>query len=75
MLVFELPSAAPVKLRIYDVSGRLVRTLMDGYASPGRHNVVWDGYRNDGRKAGVGVYLYTFRAADHRENGKIFRIR
>jgi hypothetical protein len=75
MLVFELPSAAPVKLRIYDVRGRLVRTLMDGYASPGRHNVVWDGHRNDGRKAGVGVYLYTFQAGDHRDNGKIFRIR
>jgi nitrous oxidase accessory protein NosD len=75
MLVFELPSAAPVKLRIYDVRGRLVRTLMDGYASPGRHNVVWDGYRNDGRKAGVGVYLYTFRATDQKAEGKIYHIK
>jgi hypothetical protein len=75
VLSFELPTRAAVDLKIYDVSGRLVRTLVQGYASAGRHDVVWDGCGNDGQKAGVGVYLYSFRAVDRRTNGKIYHVR
>jgi hypothetical protein len=43
-IAFDLPRAAPVAVRIYDVRGRLVRTLVDAKEYPaGRHVVTWDG--------------------------------
>jgi len=44
-------------LRVYDVSGRLVRTLVDGRQAKGGHSVVWDGRSNDGREVSSGVYF------------------
>jgi hypothetical protein len=41
-LTYSLPAAAPVTLSIYDISGRLVTTLVDGYRDAGIHEVVFD---------------------------------
>jgi hypothetical protein len=56
-IAFELPEARTTRLRIYDVSGRLVRSLFDGVAAPGRHAEVWDGNDAGGRKVSTGVYF------------------
>ena len=40
---FSLPTRARASLRIYDVRGRLVQTLVDGMLGPGNHEVGWDG--------------------------------
>jgi len=63
---FEVPGAsgaegsgaAPVRLAIYDVRGRLVRTLVSGALSPGPHRVTWDGTSDGGRAVSSGVYFY-----------------
>ena len=58
-IAYELPAAARVDLRIYDVAGRLVRTLVDGSTvGAGRHAVPWDGRNDDGEQLASGVYLY-----------------
>jgi hypothetical protein len=49
--------ASHVRVRLYDLSGRLVRTLMDGSRAPGRYDLTWDGRRDDGSAAGGGVYF------------------
>lgn len=46
-----------VRLRIYDVAGRLVRTLADGAHPAGRHEVVWNGTDHAGRRVAAGVYF------------------
>jgi photosystem II stability/assembly factor-like uncharacterized protein len=51
-ITLELPAAAPVTLKVYDLAGREVATLLDGTLSAGRHRVDWDA----GRLAS-GVYL------------------
>ncbi|MBK7702255.1 MAG: hypothetical protein IPI34_04845 [bacterium] len=53
---FSLPQAGPVSLRIYDVRGRQVRSLVEGNREAGAHSVVWDG-RDDrgGNASGVRV--------------------
>jgi hypothetical protein len=53
-----LPSARPVTLRVFNVSGRLVRTLVDGPVSAGRGVVQWDGRDRRGRALSSGVYLF-----------------
>ncbi len=55
---FDVPSAVGVvTLRIYDVSGRLVRTLADGAIPQGRKTVVWDGLNDAGAPVAAGVYF------------------
>ncbi len=53
---------APVTLDIYDVRGRYVRTLVDGYHFAGIYTVRWDGKDEQGRKAGPGIYLFKIQS-------------
>ena len=59
---FDLPTAGPVRLAVYDVAGRLVRTLVDGDLSPGTHEAVWDGRDLSGRAMASGSYLSRLEA-------------
>lgn len=53
---FTLAETADVSLRIFDVSGRLVRTLLDGRELAGDHSVSFDGRDNKGAALPSGVY-------------------
>jgi hypothetical protein len=67
-VAFELPAEARVRLRVFDMSGRLVRTLLDGEVrGAGEHHAVWDGLDAHGRAAAAGVYACQLEAAGHRE--------
>jgi len=58
-IAFELPHAAPVFLRVYDISGALITTLLDGEVrDAGPHEVVWNGRDAGGRSAASGTYFY-----------------
>ena len=52
-----LPTEERVSIRIYDVSGRLVRTLVDSRMRPGERSVAWDGIDGSGRSCASGVYF------------------
>ena len=47
-----------VRLKVYDIRGRLVRDLIDSEMEPGFHRVGWDGRDETGNRLGSGVYLY-----------------
>jgi hypothetical protein len=56
---FTLSVATPVDVAVYDVSGRLVRRLLDGTPlSAGHHSVAWGGCDQNGRSVAAGTYLY-----------------
>ncbi len=59
---FGLPESGPVRLVIYDVNGRLVRTLVAGHRTAGRHEAKWDARDEAGRVVASGVYLYRLTA-------------
>jgi len=63
---YVIPAAAAggvrVTLRVFDVSGRLVRVLEDGPRAPGEHAVVWDGRDRSGARVGAGVYVCHMQA-------------
>jgi hypothetical protein len=66
---FQLSEAASVTLSIYDVSGKLVRTLKLGQKLPGYYldksnAAYWDGRNSNGERMGSGVYFYSLRAGD-----------
>jgi hypothetical protein len=57
---FLVPDGAPrpTTLRVFDMQGRLVRTLVQGDAGPGSVTVGWDGRDENGLAVGSGIYLY-----------------
>jgi hypothetical protein len=59
---FAVPAPTKLQLEIFDVSGRLVRTLLQGSVEAGEHAVAWDGRNGGGRRAGAGVYFVRLSA-------------
>jgi hypothetical protein len=55
---FELPEGGPVRLRVFDVSGRAVRTLLDAACPAGPNEVTWTGDDDTGRVLPSGTYYY-----------------
>ena len=68
---YHMPNEAPVSIRVYDVSGRLVRTLVDGVVEPGRHQAVWDGRSENGESVGSGVYFCVMETPEYRGSTKM----
>jgi hypothetical protein len=59
---YSLKSAGNTTVRIYSLEGRLVRTLHDGYATAGTHEVRWNGMDNAGRAVTTGVYFLSVKS-------------
>jgi FlgD Ig-like domain len=57
LLSFDLPRQEFVRVRVYDVTGRLARTLAEGEFAAGRHERSWDGADDSGHLVGPGVYF------------------
>lgn len=60
-----------MKVLVFDVSGRVVRTLVDGRQEAGAHAVVWDGANDNGAHVGSGVYWVQMRAGEFVSNKKM----
>jgi hypothetical protein len=72
---FDVPAGGgAVTLRIYDVSGRLVRTLVDGYQTAGQKQAIWNGTDNQGRGVVSGVYFYRLEAPGYKKTLKMVLI-
>ena len=63
---FAVPEGAGgrISLKVYDIRGRLVRTLTEGGHAPGTYSVFWDGGEETGARASSGVYFYRLTAGD-----------
>ncbi|RMG24283.1 MAG: hypothetical protein D6732_23790, partial [Methanobacteriota archaeon] len=58
---FGMPNAEWVTLKVYDLMGREVKTLVNGRLPAGYHTVQWDGTDNTGQPVSSGVYLYRLQ--------------
>ncbi len=63
-IAFTLAQPGEATLRVYDVDGRLVRTLVSGWQPAGERTVVWDGLDDRGGRAASGLYFCHLRAGD-----------
>ena len=68
---YELPQASRVTLMIYDVRGKLVRTLENQMRDAGRYDAVWDGKDDRGRTVASGIYHARMRAAHYNKVQKL----
>ena len=64
-----------MKVGLYDVSGRLVRSLVDGAQTPGRKSMAWDGRDDAGRALPAGLYLVRMQAAGFAQMHKLVLMR
>jgi len=71
-IAFSVPVASTVSLKVYDVNGRLVRSLVDGSVAAGSHRVVWDGRTGAGSQTAPGVYLAVVKIGDRETASKMF---
>jgi len=62
---FNLPEQENVSLKIYNIKGELVRTLVDEVFPAGEHTVQWEGQNNNHRKVSSGIYFYRIQAGRH----------
>ncbi len=69
---YDVPeSGGDVSLRIYDVSGRVVKTLVSGAQTAGSRSLVWDGRDDAGVPAASGVYFYRLTAPGYTKTHKM----
>jgi len=71
---YVVPEAGPVELRVYDVAGRLVRSLFRGTVTPGAHTARWDGIDDQGRPAPSGVYMAKLETSRGMTSERLIRL-
>jgi hypothetical protein len=72
VIPYQLPAAAQVSLRIYDISGRMVRVLEENASRVrGRHLVSWNGHNAEGRPLPAGIYLCRLDAGGRSDTRRI----
>ncbi|MFH1143641.1 MAG: FlgD immunoglobulin-like domain containing protein [Candidatus Eisenbacteria bacterium] len=74
-LRFQLPSAQEVRLDLFDLAGRRVRTLAQGTYAPGLHEIPWDGRDAAGQPVGAGSYYYRLLVEGETHAGKVMVVR
>ena len=72
---YDVREKGLVSIKVFDVSGRLVRTLVDEVREPGSHAAIWNGWNNEGRQAASGIYFCRMEAGDFRAVRKLVLLR
>ena len=62
---FGLPIEEKVTLKVYDVTGREIATLINENLNIGYHKVVWNGINDNGMPVSSGIYLYSIKAGEY----------
>jgi hypothetical protein len=74
-IAFTLPEAERAVVRVYDVRGARVATLLDSRLGAGRHEVDWNGVDDGGTRVASGTYFYTLAAGKRTESRKMVLVK
>lgn len=72
---FDLPQAAHAELKVFNIRGQVVATLVDEVVSAGVQQVNWDGKNSFGQTVASGVYIYSLRTASFQDSRKMLLIK
>jgi hypothetical protein len=72
---FRLERKGRVTLKVYDMMGRHVRTLLEGELQPGIYKLIWDGRGENGIELPSGVYIFVLEADGFKGLRKAVRIK
>jgi hypothetical protein len=68
---YTLPKHALVKLKVYDMLGQEVRTLVNEFQQAGVKSIAWDGKNEQGQPVPSGVYIYRIAAGEFTQSAKL----
>ena len=68
---YDIPESQLVSIMIYDIMGRVIKSLVNEYQELGFKTVRWDATDNFGRAVSAGMYVYTIQAGDFRRVKKM----
>ena len=74
LIRFDVPRRGRVRLAVYDLTGKLVRTLQDADMPPGRLSAVWDGRSTRGTSVASGIYFCVAEMGHQRIARKTIRL-
>ena len=72
---YHLSQQAEVKLKIFDIQGRLVRTLINRVQESGSHLAIWDGASDSGLQVSSGIYVYQLECGDQVKRQKLLLLK
>jgi hypothetical protein len=75
VIKFYLPQDSKVNLRVYNILGQVVHTLVDEPLAAGDHSVTWNGKNEQGRDVASGVYFYRIQAGSFESIQKMTLLR
>ncbi len=75
LISYTLPKRSTVSLKIYDILGREVRSLLNSEQGPGVYKIEWDGKNNYGTKVASGSYIYRIEAGDFVQSKKMILLK
>ena len=70
-LRYDLPQNEMIKITIYDMMGRIVKTLVNSFQTAGYKTIQWNATDNKNEPISAGLYLYTIQAGEFRQTKKI----
>ena len=72
---YALPSAGAIRLEVFDVQGRRVKTLVEGIQEAGSHSAIWDGRNAEDALVGSGIYFTRLTSGAETRTAKLMLIR
>ena len=72
---YTLKNNAYIKIEIYDVFGKKIKTIVDGIQKSGDYNHKWNSKNDTGKKMSNGIYFYTIKSKFHQETKKLVLIK
>jgi len=74
-LSYDLPEDAMVNITVFDMMGRVVRTLVNGQQSAGYKSLQWNATNNSGQPISAGLYIYTIQAGEFSQTKKMILLK
>ena len=72
---YNIPIENHVRIKIYNILGKEVKTLVDQKMKPGKNVVKWNGKNNEGIKVAGGVYLYSIQVENYKQTKKMIMLK
>ena len=72
---YDLPEDSFVTIKVYDMVGRHVKTLLNNKMSAGRRSIVWDSTNNFDQPVSAGTYFYTIRTDRYSQTKKMILLK
>lgn len=74
VIPFDLPTAEMIRLCIFDINGRNIRTLVEGLLEAGSHKRHWHGRDDQGKRVASGIYFYDLSSKNYSQTKKLILV-